>query len=296
VFVKGSESVRPSGTAERVPAGLRGVASRPRDVKHLALILFVLLATACQQAHNPARTAGTGQLNTKGVTGTTPSSTSPSETEGGGQAGNDVGLRRDLCYAVHFSGDVDGDGTLDRVWLGGQAFPSGACPAEQSRRRILVIDLHRDGLPDVTSTAMDCSTWCVLFALADLNADGVAEILVNEGHLAPPVSAIIGVYQLRNAHLEPVELPDGGNRFGLANSWTGYSGAFCGAAGNFVLWSGTTDGGGTLRKVGWYTYGLDPTALRFELDGVHGPTATHELPASTGYDGHLCGAPTLPLG
>lgn len=288
--------MRTRGATEKVPSGLRGAASRSRNVNNLALIFFVLLATACQQTHNPAKTAGTGRLKTKGVMGATPSSTSPSETESGGVAGIDVGLRRSLCDAVHFSGDVDGDGAVDRVWLGGQAFPSGACPAEPSRRRILVVDLHRDGSPDVTSTAMDCSTWCVLFALADLNADGVAEILVNEGHLAPPVSALIGTYELRNGHLGPVKLPDGGNRFGLANSWTGYSGAFCGAAGTFALWSGTTDGGGTLRKVGWYTYGLDPTALRFDLVGVHGPTATHELPASTGYDGHMCGAPTLPLG
>jgi hypothetical protein len=269
----------------------------PRDLKYLALILFVVLATACQQTQEPAeQTTGTEQLSSPGLTGTTPTSSSPAETAGGGQAGIDVGLRRDLCDAVHFSGDVDGDGTLDRVWLGGQAFPSGACPAEPSTRRILVADLHRDGSPDITSTAMDCSTWCVLFALADLNADGVAEILVNEGHLAPPVSALIGVYQLRGAHLEPVNFPDGGNRFSLSDSWQGYSGAFCGAAGTFVLWSGTTDGGGTLRKVGWYSYRLDPTALRFEVIGVDGPTPTHELPASSGYDGHLCGAPTLPLG
>jgi hypothetical protein len=114
--------------------------------------------------------------------------------------------------------------------------------------------------------------------------------------LVAPVSAVIAVYELRSAKLEPVAFPDGENRFGLQNSWQGYSGAFCDPDGTFALWSGQTGDGGALRTVGWYTYRFNPTALRFEPVGTHGPTRTHKLPASTGYDGHLCGTTTLPIG
>jgi hypothetical protein len=208
----------------------------------------------------------------------------------------DVGLQERLCVPVDFSGDVDGDGIVDQVWLGARTLPNGACPVDPTKRRVLVVDLHQDGSPDVVSTVMDCSTWCVLFTVADLNGDGIAEILVNEGHMVPPVSALIAVYELRSAKLESVAFPDGENRFGLQNSWQGYSGAFCEPDGTLALWSGETDDGGALRTVGWYRYRLNPTALRFEPVGTRGPTRTHKLPPSTGYDGHLCGTTTLPIG
>ncbi len=213
-----------------------------------------------------------------------------------GPAGIDIGIGDNLCDAVRFGGDLDGDGTPDRVWLGGRTLANGTCPQDVTRRRILAIDLTRDGSIDVTSTAMDCSTWCVLFSVVDLNADGIDEILVDEGHLVAPVSALVAVYELRNGVLEPVAMPDGGNRFGLQDSWQGYSGAFCRPDGTFALWSGATDGGGTLRRVAWYKYRLDPSALRFDLVGTHGPVRTSHLPPSTGYDGLLCGKATLPIG
>jgi hypothetical protein len=221
--------------------------------------------------------------------GATPPSSAPADVV-------DVGLRDSLCHSVDFSSDVDGDTSPDRVWLGARTFHNGTCAADPSKRRVLVVDLHDDGSPDVVSTAMDCSTWCVLFGVADLNGDGVSEILVNENHLVPPVSAQIAVYELRNANLERVTFPDGGNRFGLQNSWQGYSGAFCGRDGTLALWSGETDDGGTVRKVAWYMYRLDPSALRFEPVGTHGPFRTHELPRSTGYDGRLCGTTTSSIG
>ncbi|MEP6758445.1 MAG: VCBS repeat-containing protein [Actinomycetota bacterium] len=197
------------------------------------------------------------------------------------------------CDVTTVSGDVDGDGTADILSIGTMATDDLSCPSEGTR--ILTIDLAADGPFDVRTGPPDCSTWCVPFALADLNGDGTAEILLNEGHLAPPVSAEIGVYELRDGMLQPVSFPDGKNRFPLQNSSQGYLGAYCSNPDTFWLWEGTTDQRGTLRSTAAAEYRLNVGALQLEETGQHG-TTLNSVPAETGYDGRLCGADTQPLG
>lgn len=198
-----------------------------------------------------------------------------------------------MCDVATMSGDVDGDEAPDTVSIGTMVRADSSCPSHGMR--ILTIDLGADGTFDVRTGPPDCSTWCVPFALADLNSDGTAEVLLNEGHLAPPVSAKIGVYELREGMLLPVSFPDGMNRFPLQNSWQGYFGAYCSNPDTFWLWEGTTDQGGTLRSTTATGYRLNVGALRFEETGQHG-TTLNSIPADTGYDGRVCGADTQALG
>jgi len=194
------------------------------------------------------------------------------------------------CDVTTMTGDVDGDGTDDTLSIGTLAKDDLSCPPQGTR--IMTIDLGADGTYDVR-TGPDCSSWCVPFALADLNGDVTAEILLNEGHLAPPVSAEIGVYELREGMLQPVSFPDGKNRFPLQNSWQGYFGAYCTNPTSFWLWEGATDANGTLQSSSGTAYRLNVDALAF----VQVVTSSGDgIPAEAGYDGRLCGADTQPLG
>jgi hypothetical protein len=209
----------------------------------------------------------------------------------GSAAGLGAYVASATCDVTTMSGDVDGDGTSDTLSIGTIVSADLSCPSHGTR--ILTIDLGAEGTFDVRTGPPDCSTWCVAFALADLNHDGVAEILLNEGHLAPPVSAEIGVYELRDGMLQPVSFPDGKNRFPLQNSWQGYLGAYCTNPTSFWLWEGATDANGTLQSSSGTAYRLNVDALAF----VQVVTSSGDgIPAETGYDGRLCGAATQPLG
>ena len=212
--------------------------------------------------------------------------------------GSAAGLASDtstfiICDPTSTSGDLDGDGVQDRLSIGTKAASDLSCSDQGAR--ILTIDLGGDGITDVRTPPPDCRTWCVPFALADLNGDGTDEILLNEGHLAPPVSAVIGVYELRDGALQPVLFPDGGNQFPVQGSWQGYLGAYCTNPSTFWLWQGNTDGGGSLRSTTGTAYHLNPNALRFEPTGVTFD-APNGIPAETGYNGTFCGAKPEPLG
>ena len=212
------------------------------------------------------------------------------------EAAIDVGLARRICNVQRMSGDVNGDGSVDTVWTGSLVGGEGSCPTEPSRHRVLVIDLDRDGRADVQSTAMDCRTWCVVYALPDLNGDGTAEILVNEGHLAYPASALIGVYELVGRDLVPIRFRDGSNRFTLSDSWQGFAGAYCSSS-TFTTWDGWTDGRGALRRVAYRTYAVNISSLgawRFELVSSR-TERTKERPSRTGW-ASLCGSPTTSFG
>ena len=191
-------------------------------------------------------------------------------------------------------GDVNGDGSLDAVAIGTLRSPHGACSRSAGATRLLTVDLGNDGSVDVRSTAMDCTTWCVPFAVTDVGGDGRAEILVNEGHLAAPVTAIVGVYELTAGRLVPVNFPNGSNQFGLSDSWQGYAGAFCRSPGAFTTWVGDTNGGGTLRTVTYWTFQIDPATLTFTLVSKQGPSPTSKVPARAGWH-YLCGV-AVPLG
>jgi hypothetical protein len=175
------------------------------------------------------------------------------------------------------------------------------CPTEGQDDRLLTVDLDGDTVPDVESDAIDCSTWCFPFAAVDLSFDGRAEILVNEGHTAPPASAVIAVYELVDGRLEPVLFPDETNRFLLVDSWQGYHGAYCKGEGDlFMTWGGQTDeSGGVLASITFREYRMDADELRFELQRETPLEAFGDaLPPRgyRGYDGLFCGVDVAPLG
>jgi hypothetical protein len=135
----------------------------------------------------------------------------------------------------------------------------------------------------------------------DLSFDGRAEILVNEGHTAPPASAVIAVYELVDGRLEPVLFPDETNRFLLVDSWQGYHGAYCKGEGDlFMTWGGQTDeSGGVLASITFREYRMDADELRFELQRETPLEAFGDaLPPRgyRGYDGLFCGVDVAPLG
>lgn len=203
----------------------------------------------------------------------------------------------ELCNTSSMTGDVNGDGATDLVTIGSVVGPDG-CPSEGQRNRILTIDLDGDQRADVVSDAIDCSTWCFPFVAADLSGDGTAEILVNEGHTAPPASAAIAVYALVDDDLVPVTFPDGTNRFPLVNSSQGYHGAYClPEDGVFVTWHGETDDGGSLERVTYDFFELDEQMLRFESLPQGGPWYSDLPPVGQrGYEGVFCGVEVEPLG
>ena len=204
----------------------------------------------------------------------------------------------ELCDETSLVGDLDGDQVDDNVTIGTVRSDSGSCSPDG--RRLLVIDLGSDGKPDLSRAPPDCTTWCVPFALVDVNGDGRAELFLNEGHLAAPVSAVIGVYEFVGADIEPVPFEGGtipapsndlaANRFLLQNSDQGYYGAFCFEGLTFVTWSGSVDVGGTLTHTSYRVFGLDRATLTFQPVDQHLPGSwSGQIPPKTGWD-EFCGA------
>jgi Tol biopolymer transport system component len=231
--------------------------------------------------------------------------TGPSPTSALTRGSIDIGLARQVCNVQSMSGDVNGDATSDVAWTGTMVTSDGRCPSSPSWNRFLAIDVNGDGQVDVSSTQMDCETWCGLYALADLDGDGVDEILVNEGHLWAPASAVVGVYELVLTELVPIRFPDppghlrqtgiaAPNQFPLFDSWQGYDGAYCDGS-SFVTWEGLpTRDGGSVRAVITTTYALNARTWTFDEISAETRPGPH-IPDRTGWH-TLCGSTTNGIG
>jgi hypothetical protein len=208
----------------------------------------------------------------------------------------DASPRAPLCDVSGVVGDVNGDGISDRVSVGTELGGHMDCPYEGHRR--LVIDLGDDGQLDVTGDPPVCSTGCGPFAIVDLNADGIGEVFLYEGHLAAPESAQIAVYELEGSDLVPIDFPSGSNRFSLQDSWQGYYGASCPDPWTFSTWSTPDQSAGPdWIRITSRSYRLEGLPLRFVPTAAPSVTRVQHLPdtGQLGFQGSFCGQRVNPI-
>jgi hypothetical protein len=201
-----------------------------------------------------------------------------------------------LCDVSGVVGDVNGDGISDRVSVGAELGGHMDCPYEGHSR--LVVDLGDDGQLDVTGDPPVCSTGCGPFAIVDLNADGIGEVFMNEGHLAAPESAQIAVYELEGSDLVPIDFPSGSNRFSLQDSWQGYYGASCPDPWTFSTWSTPDQSAGPdWIRITSRSYRLEGSPLRFVPTAPPTVTRVQHLPdpGQLGFQGSFCGQRVNPI-
>jgi hypothetical protein len=196
-----------------------------------------------------------------------------------------------LCGVGSVTGDLDGDGTADRLSLGSVFGSDRGCG--YGHRKRLDIDLADDGVRDVSMYPHGCRDGCGLYGSADLNADGQLEIFLDEKQLSPPDWARIGIYELVGSDLQPVRFPGGSNRFSVRYSSWGYAGAYCTDANTLLLWHAKnvySDAGLTLR-MDEATFRFDPTTL--SMTQLTGWTRSHpsDLPRDP-RNGLQCGSLT----
>src|SRR5919109_1295791 len=140
---------------------------------------------------------------------------SPSPIDPTRAIGREIGFRFRVCHVDSVAADFDGDGQRDTAYVVNKMGPDGCPRFYEYRDRFLGIDLDEDGLIDASRGPLHCDPWCVPFAAPDLNRDGRAELLLNEGHIVSPVSAWIGVYGVDGSQIRPITFPNGSNRFAL---------------------------------------------------------------------------------
>ncbi len=99
--------------------------------------------------------------------------------EGPHRVGEDIGLSFPVCHLSSLDGVDLGNGA-SRVWRGAKVTLDGRCPNEGAAL-IVAADVDGDGLADTWAPLQDCS-YCEPdpVAAADLNGDGIDEVIVRE--------------------------------------------------------------------------------------------------------------------
>jgi Tol biopolymer transport system component len=215
----------------------------------------------------------------------------------------DLGLAFPVCNPRPIQGDFDGDGQVDTATVVTKMSDVSDCPAPNTTTNVVVLDTNGDGKADASIGPIACDPSCDPYASPDLNGDGRAELVVDQGHLASPVSASLSVYELSGPLLGVWTLPDGSMTFDVSDAGSVYmAGAFCSTNGSgqplFTIWEAPTADGGATYDLVERNYRIDTQKLRFQLDSTAHDTLTSsspwpENPAQTN---RLCGAPVTPLG
>lgn len=254
------------------------------------------------QGHSPAWQPLPLSANPSETTSLEPSA-EPSPEPSPGPEGRDIGLTFKVCEVDTMSADFNGDGSHETAYVATRLSREG-CPASgMERDRFIGLDLDGDQGVDTSRGPLTCAGWCLLFGTPDLNRDGRAELLVNEGHVVSPVSAWIGVYGLHGSGLQPITFPIGSNRFKLEEvaSVPSYEGAYCDSdVGEhvFALWDAPIPLGPfpPTYQVTERMYVIDVESFTFLLTDTRSSVVSAEALPPSGLDGRLCGVDVERLG
>ncbi len=217
--------------------------------------------------------------------------------------GRDIGFPFRVCAVQTLAGDYDGDAKADTAYIVTEVVPEGCPQSFEDPVRHLGVDFDRDGRVDATRGPLPCGSWCNPFAAPDLNRDGWAEMLVNEGHVVSPVSAWIGVYGFDGSRVRPIPFPNGSNRFKLEEvaSVPSYEGAYCYSDGEeqvFALWDAPIPLGPfpSTYRVTERIFVIDVESFTFSLADTRSSIVSSESLPPSGLNGRMCGVETERLG
>jgi Tol biopolymer transport system component len=109
------------------------------------------------------------------------------------EPGLDIGIGANICNESQLERDLDGNGTIDTVWVGTEV-KNGRCPVRGSGVSIVAVDLDGDGRVDGSYAALPrCDEGCGVFAATDLDADSRMEVVVALQRSATPEYAVYGL-------------------------------------------------------------------------------------------------------
>jgi Tol biopolymer transport system component len=109
-------------------------------------------------------------------------SPAPSKTTSPTADSRDIGLGVPICDLRELDGiDWYGEGVSGTAWTGARATPDGRCPDENTGEYIVVADLDGDGRGEPGGLGfLNSCLFCRPYAAADLDGDGVLELVVLE--------------------------------------------------------------------------------------------------------------------
>jgi hypothetical protein len=124
-------------------------------------------------------------------------------------AGLDIGISSTLCDVSELHADFTGDGTEDTVWVGIPA-RGDRCPLPGNGTGFAAIDVTGDGLADGSYVDLPNCFDCRAYAAADLDGDGIPEVIVLIQASATPTygvyEAIVGPNTDPSSGIVPVTL------------------------------------------------------------------------------------------
>jgi hypothetical protein len=91
----------------------------------------------------------------------------------------DIGLAFNLCRVKALDGiDFLGDGANGTAWVGTRLADDGSCPPEFKGESVVAVDVDGDGVAESWAGPLARCIACRPFAVTDLNADGMQELVV----------------------------------------------------------------------------------------------------------------------
>ncbi|MGH2596640.1 MAG: TolB family protein [Actinomycetota bacterium] len=212
----------------------------------------------------------------------------------------DIGLGFPVCNVQRLPAYAAG--TMPAAYLATK-MGNAVCPSQNQADNVLAVDRNGDGKADDAFGPFGCIPTCSFYAWADLNGDGTPELVLQQGRLASPGSAILSVYEVSGPRSGNVTFPDGSPTFEIDGGASTYlAGAFCSVDGSgqtsFSVWRAPTADGGATYDFTQKSYRIDIQTLRFQLEGSTHDTLTRSSPwpENPALTHTFCGEPAVPLG